>query len=70
VTVWLRHSKVYATDCADCESREVIIDQITRNIRFGGSLTAEQRQELLDIANKSPVHRALTSKVDIVTRLV
>ena len=70
VTVWLRHSKVHATDCADCESREAIIDQIARNIRFGGPLTTEQRQRLLDIANKSPVHRTLTSKVNIVTRLV
>ena len=70
VTVWLRHSKVYATDCADCESREAIVDQIARDIRFGGPLTAEQRQRLLDIANKSPVHRTLTSKVTIMTRLV
>jgi len=70
VTVWLRHSKVYATDCADCDSREAIIDQIARDIRFGGPLTAEQRQRLLDIANKSPVHRTLTSKVNIMTRLV
>jgi putative redox protein len=70
VTVWLRHSKVYATDCADCDSREAIIDQITRDIRFGGPLIPEQRQRLLDIANKSPVHRTLTSKVSIKTRLV
>src|SRR5262249_12154643 len=70
VTVWLRHSKVYATDCADCDSREAIIDQIARDIRFGGALTPEQRERLLDIANKSPVHRPLTSKVSIMTRLV
>ena len=70
VTVWLRHSKVYATDCADRNPREAIIDQITRDIRFGGPLTGEQRQRLLDIANKSPVHRTLTSKVSIMTRLV
>lgn len=70
VTVWLRHSKIHATDCAECDSREVIIDQIARDIRFDGPLTAEQRQRLLEIANKSPVHRTLTSKVDIVTRLV
>ena len=70
VTVWLRHSKVYATDCADCDSRDAIIDQIARDIRFGGPLTAEERQRLLDIANKSPVHRTLTSTVSITTRLV
>lgn len=70
VTVWLRHSKVYASDCADCDSREAIIDQISRDVRFDGPLTTEQRQRLLDIANKSPVHRTLTSKVSIKTRLV
>ena len=70
VTVWLRHSKVHTTDCAECDSREVIIDRITRDIRFGGSLTAEQRERLLEIANKCPVHRTLTSKVSIRTRLV
>ena len=70
VTVWLRHSKVHAADCADCDSREAIIDQINRDVRFGGPLTAEQRQRLLEIANKSPVHRTLTSKVSIMTRLV
>lgn len=68
VTVWLRHSKFYAPDCAD--SREAIIDQVSRDIRFGGPLTEEQRQRLLEIANKSPVHRTLTSKVSIMTRLV
>jgi uncharacterized OsmC-like protein len=69
VTVWLRHSKVHADDCADCDSREAIMDRITRGIRFGGPLTDEQRQRLLEIANKCPVQRTLTSKVNIMTRL-
>jgi len=70
VTVWLRHSKDYAADCADCDSREAIINHISRDIRFDGQLTEEQRQQLLDIANKSLVHRTLSSKVSIRTRLV
>jgi len=70
VTVWLRHSKVHASDCADCDSREAIIDRITRGLRFGGPLTDEQRQRLLEIANKCPVQGTLTSKVNITTRLV
>jgi uncharacterized OsmC-like protein len=70
VTVWLRHSKVHATDCADCDSHEAIIERITRSIRFGGPLTDEQRQRLLEIANRCPVHGTLTSKVNILTRLV
>ncbi|HEX5397902.1 MAG TPA: OsmC family protein [Verrucomicrobiae bacterium] len=70
VTVWLQHSKVHATDCAECDSREASIDRITRRIRLEGPLTEEQRQRLLEIANKCPVHRTLTSKIDIMTKLV
>ena len=70
LTVWLRHTKVHATDCADCDSREAIIDRITRCLRFGGPLTDEQRQRLLEIANKCPVQGTLTSKINITTRLL
>ena len=67
VAVWLRHSKVHAADCADCESREGMLDRIERSIRFTGALTAEQRSRLLEIADKCPVHRTLTSEIDIRT---
>jgi uncharacterized OsmC-like protein len=70
VTVRLRHSKIHASDCADCETKEGMLDRIERDIRFAGSLTAEQRSKLLEIANKCPVHRTLTSEIDIVTRAV
>jgi putative redox protein len=70
VTVHLRHSKIYAADCAECETREGMLDRIERDIHFAGALTAEQRSKLLDIANKCPVHRTLTSEVDIKTREV
>ncbi len=70
VTVRLRHSKIHASDCADCETKEGMLDRIERDIHFAGSLTAEQRSKLLEIANKCPVHRTLTSEIDIVTRAV
>jgi uncharacterized OsmC-like protein len=70
VTVHLRHSKIYATDCADCETKEGMLDRIERDIHFAGPLTDEQRAKLLEIANKCPVHRTLTSEIDIVTRAV
>ena len=54
VTVWLRHFKVHVTDCEHCESWEAIIDQIARDIRFDGPLSKEQRDRLLEIANKCP----------------
>jgi uncharacterized OsmC-like protein len=70
VTVRLRHSKIHATDCAECETKEGMLDRIERDIHFAGPLTDEQRSKLLEIANKCPVHRTLTSEIDIVTRAV
>jgi uncharacterized OsmC-like protein len=70
VTVNLRHSKIHASDCAECETKEGILDHIERDIHFSGRLTAEQRSKLLEIANKCPVHRTLTSEIDIKTRAV
>ena len=70
VTVNLRHSKIHASDCAECETKEGMLDRIERNIHFAGSLTNEQRSKLLEIANKCPVHRTLTSEIVITTRAV
>lgn len=68
VIVYLRHSKIHAADCADCETREGMLDRIERDIHFDGPLTDEQRSKLLEIANKCPVHRTLTSEINIQTR--
>jgi putative redox protein len=67
-TVTLKHSKIYAQDCADCETRQGMLDQIERVIAMEGNLDAEQRKRLLEIADKCPVHRTLTSEIHIVTR--
>jgi uncharacterized OsmC-like protein/pimeloyl-ACP methyl ester carboxylesterase len=68
VTVTLAHSKIYAKDCAECETREGMLDQIERVIRIDGELDAEQRKKLMEIADKCPVHRTLTSEIRIVTK--
>ena len=70
ITVHLRHSKIHAADCAECETKEGMLDRIERDIHFTGPLTDEQRSKLLEIANKCPVHRTLTSEIDIKTRAV
>ena len=70
VTVTLRHSKIYAKDCAECETREGMLDQIERDIAMDGALDAEQRKRLMEIADKCPVHRTLTSEIRIVTKAV
>ena len=66
-TVTLRHSKIHAEDCAECETRSGMLDQIERVITMEGALDAEQRTKLLEIADKCPVHRTLTSEVRILT---
>ena len=70
VTVRLRHSKIHAADCDSCETKEGLLDHIERDLELHGRLTDEQRARLLDIANKCPVHRSLTSEINIPTRLV
>jgi putative redox protein len=69
VSVRLRHAKVHAQDCADCETREGKIDRIDRDITLAGPLDAVQRAKLLEIADKCPVHRTLHSEVWVTTRL-
>jgi uncharacterized OsmC-like protein len=69
VRVIVRHHKIYASDCAECETREGRIDQIEREIELEGDLSDEQRQRLLAIADKCPVHRTLQREVRILTRL-
>jgi putative redox protein len=70
VRVRLRHGKIYAEDCAKCETKEGKLDRIEREIEVLGTLTEEQRLRLLEIADKCPVHRTLTSEIEIVSRLV
>ena len=70
VTVRLRHSRVHADDCADCETKEGMLDRIERELAVAGELNEEQRNKLLEIAGKCPVHRTLTSEIDIRTTLV
>ena len=67
VTVTLKHSKIHAEDCADCETKAGMLDQIERVIAMEGALDAEARKKLMEIADKCPVHRTLTSEVHIVT---
>lgn len=69
VTVTLDHARIHAVDCAECETKEGMLDRIERQIALAGPLTEEQRQRLLEIANRCPVHRTLTSEVSIRTRL-
>ena len=70
VTVRLRHSRIHADDCAECETKQGMLDRIEREIAVAGELTEEQRTKVLEIANKYPVHRTLTSEINIPTTLL
>lgn len=69
VSVRLEHAKIHAADCAECETKEGKLDQITLELILTGVLTDEQRARLLEIANRCPVHRTLTSEISIRSRL-
>ena len=69
VTVRLRHEKIHAQDCEDCETKEGKLDRFDREITMEGALDETQRQRLLDIADRCPVHRTLHSEVLVSTRL-
>lgn len=70
VQVTLRHERIHAEDCAECETKKGWISHIDRTIELFGDLDDEQRQKLLAIAERCPVHQTLTSEVDIATTLV
>ena len=68
VSVRLQHERIHAADCANCETKEGMLDRIDRTVRLYGDLDDDQRRRLLEIADKCPVHRTLTSEVEIRTR--
>ena len=71
VVVDLEHDRIHTDDCADCdESRSGRIDRLTRTLQLQGALDPAQRQRLVEIADKCPVHRTLTSMPHISTRLI
>ncbi len=69
VEVTLRHDRVHADDCANCESTPAAVEQIERTIVVFGELSSEQRASLLAIADKCPVHRTLHANVQVSTRI-
>lgn len=67
--VRLRHEKIHAEDCAHCEEKQGKIDFFERELELQGELSDEQRQRLLEIAEKCPVHKTLHSEVEIRSKL-
>lgn len=69
VSVSVRHARIHAKDCEDCESKQGSIDRFERRLRLEGALSDEQRERLLAIADRCPVHRTLHGPVEIRTSL-
>ena len=69
IDVRLRHDRIHAEDCVECEDREGQVERLSRRIRLVGELTQEQKDKLLSIANRCPVHRTLESDPIITTEL-
>ncbi|QTD56533.1 OsmC family protein [Parasphingorhabdus cellanae] len=65
VHIELEHSRDHVDDCNTCNNDDNRIDVIDRAITISGDLTDEQRQKLLEIAEKCPVHRTLENRIDI-----
>ena len=67
VEVRLRHKKIHATDCQECETQTGLLDQIDKEILIEGDLSPEQRTKLFEIAEKCPVNRTLNSEIRIIS---
>ncbi len=69
VTVRLSHGRVHADDCLACEEKDVGMFRITRTLVLRGPLTDEQRQRLLQIADRCPVHKTLENGIQIISKV-
>ncbi len=68
VQVKLRHRRTHAQDCEQCETSEGKLDVIEREVFLQGELDQQQRTRLLEIADRCPVHKTLTGRLEIHTR--
>jgi putative redox protein len=67
VEVQLSHGRIHARDCEDCETQKGLLDEIRSEIHLEGNLDEMQRQRLMEIATRCPVHRTLSSEIKIRT---
>ena len=65
ITVSLSHARIHARDCEECETKDGMVDRIDVEIELSGSLSESQHAKLMEIAAKCPVHRTLTSEINI-----
>lgn len=59
VRVELRHNKVHARDCEECETKDGYVDRIEKQIYVSGALAPEQVERLGTVAARCPVNQTL-----------
>lgn len=69
-SVRLSHRRIHAEDCADCETKEGNIGEITLDIMIEGDVSEAARARLMEIADRCPVHQTLTHEIKIRSRLM
>jgi putative redox protein len=70
VVVSLSQERVHVQDCTNCEDPGAMVHRIEKRIELIGPLDDVQRARLMEIADHCPVHRALTSRIEIRSALV
>ncbi len=70
VEVRLSHERVEVKDCEECETKNVMLDEIQSQILVKGNFNEIQRNRLFEIATRCPVHRTLSSTLKIRSELV
>jgi len=70
VTVHIDHSRELPADAEDSGDATAKIDTFTCEISFTGNLSEEQRNRLLEISDRCPVHRTLTREIQIISQLI
>ena len=69
-SIRLSHRRIHAEDCADCDTKDGDIGEITRYITIAGDVTGAERARLMEIADRCPVHQTLSHEIKIRSSLV
>jgi putative redox protein len=69
VTVRLQHYRIHAEDCRDCDNKSAFLERIDRKIELTGQLSESEKQRLLEIAERCPVHKTLKAGFEIRTSM-
>jgi putative redox protein len=70
VEVELKHELIQKEENKDDEAKKIMQDRIYSRIRLKGNLTEAQRKRLIEIANRCPVHKTLSSSIEVQSYLI